>query len=143
MNEKLLKEKAESYLACYNGQCPRREHCLHWIVGPYVPENLLTKECVNVTNAQMRAGRCFFYRPDTLRRMKRGMLNFYEEMPRRVAVGVKKQLEATYGHTTYYAYRNGKLPITPEMQEQIAQVCREHGWNEPPVYDAETEEFDW
>ena len=30
-----------------------------------------------------------------------------------------------------------------EKQQHIANVCREYGWTEPPVYDAMTEEYDW
>ena len=143
MNEKLLKEKAKHYLVCYYEPCQKREHCLRWLVGPHVPETELVKECVNVTNAEVRAGRCSFYKPDTPLKMARGMTLFYEEMPRRIAVSIKQKLETDFGHTAYYNFRNGKQPITPEKQQHIANVCREHGWTEPPVYDAMTEEYDW
>ena len=143
MEEELLREKAEHYLVCYYEPCQQRERCLHWLAGPYVPETDPTKTCVNVMNAEVRAGRCPFFKSDEPVRMVRGMKQFYDQMPRRIAVGIKRQLEMGYGHTTYYKYRNGEMPIPPDMQKHIAEVCRSHGWNEEPVYDSTSEEYNW
>ncbi len=143
MKEQLLKEKATRYLVCYYEPCKLKEHCLHWLAGPYVPETDMMQTCVNVTNKAVRAGLCPLYKPDVPVVMKRGFRHLYDDMPRRVATAIRAELDARYGHTTYYKYRNGELPVTPGMQEQIAAVCREHGWLAEPVYDETTEEYDW
>ena len=142
-NEELFRERAKHYLVCYYEPCERREHCLRWLVGPFVPETDTVRTCVNVTNIEVRAGRCPFYKSDELVQMVRGMKEFYEQMPRRVAVNIKRKLEGYYGHTMYYKYRNAKLPITPDMQRHIAAVCQKYGWTAEPVYDETTEEYDW
>ncbi len=139
----LLREKAKSYLVCYYEPCRLREHCLRWIAGPYVPETSKVHTCVNVTNKEVRAGHCPFFKSDTPVLMARGMKQFYEKMPRKVATAIKQRIEAGYGHTTYYKYRNGELPITPGIQKNIAKICSSYGWTEAPVYDATSEEYDW
>lgn len=143
MDEQLLREKAKQYLVCYYEPCTCKEHCLRWLAGPYVPETNRVQTCVNVMNKDVRAGHCPFYRPDTPMLMRRGLRHLYDNMPRKVGTAIRMELETRYGHTTYYKYRNGKLPVTTEMQQHIANVCCKHGWTEAPVYDAMTEEYDW
>lgn len=143
MDEQLLRERAKHYLVCYYEPCERREHCLRWLAGPHVPETERVQTCVNVKNKEVREGRCPFYRPDVTVQMKRGFTRLYDDMPRRMSTAIRLELDAHYGHTMYYRYRNGKLPITPDMQRHIAEVCRRHGWTAEPVYDETTEEYDW
>ncbi len=143
MNEQLLREKAKHFLVCYYGQCERREHCLRWIAGPYVPETDGVLTCVNVMNKEVRKGCCPFYKPDVPVQMKRGFTHLYDDMPKRMGTDIRLELDGHYGHTMYYKYRNGELPINPDMQRHIVEVCRKHGWTAEPVYDATTEEYDW
>ena len=65
------------------------------------------------------------------------------EMPRKKGQSIRDTLERHFGHTMYYLYRNGERPITPDMQEYIKKVCIRNGWNEEPVYDGFTEEYEW
>lgn len=143
MDEKLLKEKAKHYLVCYYEPCQQREHCLRWLAGPYVPETDMVQTCVNMTSKEVREGRCPFYKPDTPVMMGRGFTHLYDNMPKRIGTAIRLELDEYYGHTTYYKYRNGLLPVNPDMQRHIAEVCRKHGWEEAPVYDNTTEEYDW
>ena len=62
IDEELFKEKARHYLLCYNTSCERREHCLHWLAGPYVPETDKVCTVVNVMNKDVREGNCPFYK---------------------------------------------------------------------------------
>ena len=143
IEKKLLKQHAKNYLPCYFEGCKQHEHCLHWLVGPHVPDTERARKCVNVMNKEIRMGNCPFFRPDTKVLMKRGFHHLYDDMPKRMGTAIRESLEQHYGHTMYYKYRNGVLPVTPAMQEHIAQVCRKHGWNDTPVYNYTTEEYMW
>lgn len=143
MDEQLLREKAKHYLVCYREQCERHQHCLRWLAGPYVPETDNVQTCVNVMNKEVREGRCPFFKSDEPVRMKRGLKHLYDDIPKRVGTAIRLELDSHYGHTMYYKYRNGELPITPDMQRCIAEVCQRHGWTVEPVYDETTEEYDW
>lgn len=143
MDEQLLREKAKNLLVCYSGSCERRQHCLRWIAGPYVSETDRVLTCVNVMNAEVRAGRCPLYRADVPMTMKRGFTHLYDDMPKRIGTAIRLELDRHFGHTMYYKLRNGKQSITPDMQRHIAEVCQKHGWTAEPVYDETTEEYDW
>ena len=70
IDEELFKEKARNYLLCYNTSCERREHCLHWLAGPYVPETDKVCTVVNMMNKDVREGNCPFYKSDEKITMK-------------------------------------------------------------------------
>ena len=143
ISEELLREKARHYLVCYYEPCERRTHCLRWLAGLYVPETERVTTCVNVMNREVREGHCPFYKLDETVTMARGFTHLYDQMPKRTGTAIRLELDGHFGHTMYYKYRNGLLPITPQMQAYIAEVCRKHGWTELPVYDSMTEEYDW
>lgn len=142
-DEQLFREKAEHYIVCYNDACQRHEHCLRHLVAPYVAETVRVKECVNPTNAEVRAGCCPFFKSDAPMKMGRGFTHLYDNMPKKMGTVIRKELDATLGHNAYYKYRNGKLPVTPDIYERIAEVCRNNGWTEPPVFDTEVDELNW
>ena len=143
MEEQLLREKAKRYLVCYYAACRRKKHCLRWLAGPYVPSTDLVQTCVNVTNENVKNGNCPFYRSDKPVMMMRGFKHLFDEMPKRIGTAVRLELDEELGHSSYYKYRNGELPINAALSAHIAEVCRKHGWNEKPVFDAEGEEYEW
>ena len=143
IDKRQFEERAEHYLVCYNEKCERSGHCLRHIAASYVAETVRVKECVNPTFAEVKAGRCPFFRPDSPMLMRRGFTHLYDEMPKRMGTAIRKELDALLGHNVYYKYRSGRLPIRPSVAERIADVCRSHGWTEPPVFDSEAVELDW
>ena len=129
------------YLLCYNATCPRKDHCLHWLVGQWASDDTLYATVVNPYRKDVVAGTCTDYCSNAKVKMARGMLNFYENIPEGKAKAIRSDLIATFNKTLYFKWRNGEKPITPEQQAQIASICRANGWTEPPVYDAYYEEY--
>lgn len=76
--------------------------------------------------------------------MARGMIHvFTDEMPKRIESYVRKALMAALGRTYFFEYRNGTRLIPPAMQQEIRDVFREAGWNEPVEFDGYVEEYEW
>ena len=139
--QSLLRERSRHYLLCYNATCPRKDHCLHWLVGQWASDDTLYATVVNPYRKDVVAGTCTDYCSNAKVKMARGMLNFYENIPEGKAKAIRSDLIATFNKTLYFKWRNGEKPITPEQQTQIASICRANGWTEPPVYDAYYEEY--
>lgn len=139
--QSLLRERPRHYLLCYNATCPRKDHCLHWLVGQWASDDTLYATVVNPYRKDVVAGTCTDYCSNAKVKMARGMLNFYENIPEGKAKAIRSDLIATFNKTLYFKWRNGEKPITPEQQAQIASICRANGWTEPPVYDAYYEEY--
>ena len=79
IDEKILKEKAEKYLVCFNEQCSKHEHCLRWVVGQYVPCEQLSITCVN-PKLEKKEDECPAYRNSQPQKIAKGMIHFYDEM---------------------------------------------------------------
>lgn len=87
-----FKKQAEKALICLNGICEKREHCLRWQLREYVAKNRMTLTCINPRHKDVAKGKCPLYLDDKKIRMAKGMMQFYDEMPRKMEVLIKGQL---------------------------------------------------
>lgn len=141
--EERFKERAATGNVCLNVDCPQREHCLRWQLREYVPRDRVFVMSVNPRYKGVAQGQCPAFRSDERITLAKGMVHFYDEMPRRMEERVKGLLIARYGRTIYYEYRNGKRLISPAMQAYIKDTCLHCGWTKEPVYDGYEEDYDW
>ena len=142
--EILFRQKAMSYLCCFNAQCPRREQCLRWEVGQYVDPEERTCHCVNPRYRLAQQGQCDLFRDNRPVLMHVGMKeHFYRDMPTHVERQIKARLIGGSCRSTYYKYHSGLRPIDPAMLAVIEEACREAGWTAPLRFDSEVEDYDW
>ena len=144
MTEKeIFSHKAPNYLLCFINECPRRATCLRWLVGQELQSNDYNILSVNPMHPEVKANKCALYREKKHVRYAKGMMRFYDEMTRSQEVGIKHRLIVHYGRRQYYEYRRGERLISPEMQEFIGQVCKEHGYTKEPHYDGWQDDYAW
>ena len=75
--------------------------------------------------------------------LAKGMVGFYDEMPRRMEERIKRVFIEHFSRTTYYEYRNGKRLLTPAQQQYIKQVCVEQGWTKDIHFDEFVTDYVW
>ena len=144
MTEKeIFSHKAPNYLLCFINECPRRATCLRWLVGQELQSNDYNILSVNPMHPEVKANKCALYREKNHVRYAKGMMRFYDEMTRSQEVGIKHRLIVHYGRRQYYEYRRGERLISPEMQEFIGQVCKEHGYTKELRYDGWQDDYAW
>lgn len=144
MTEKeIFSHKAPNYLLCFINECPRRATCLRWLVGQELQSNDYNILSVNPMHPEVKANKCALYREKKHVRYAKGMMHFYDEMTRSQEIGIKHRLIVHYGRRQYYEYRRGERLISPEMQEFIGQVCKEHGYTKEPHYDGWQDDYAW
>ena len=144
MTEKeIFSHKAPNYLLCFINECPRRATCLRWLVGQELQSNEYNILSVNPMHPEVKANKCALYREKKHVRYAKGMMHFYDEMTRSQEIGIKHRLIVHYGRRQYYEYRRGERLISPEMQEFIGQVCKEHGYTKELRYDGWQDDYAW
>ena len=141
--EEAIRGKVHNYSLCFIESCPLKEQCLHWLVGQYADTLPIVQKSMNPRNPQIGGESCVKYRPNVRAIKKKGMTQFYVDMPGRMEHNIRQELIWHFGRTQYFEMRNGKRLISPEDQVVIAAVCRSHGWNGPFVYDDEQEDWLW
>lgn len=140
---KLFREKAESYLVCFNNECAKAGQCLRRLLADFVPETRPIIESVNPTYVSQQPKGCNYFRSAEPIRMYKGLTGFYNQIPEPVARSIRFTLLRHYGNSTYYRLRKGERLITPSDVRYIESVCRKCGWTGALSFDAETTEFDW
>ena len=141
--EEIFRQKAPHYLLCFIEHCPLREHCLRWLVGQQADPTVIKVGCVNPLLAQAGTDQCPQYRENVTAPHAKGMVHFYDDMPRRMEVRIKGRLISRYARRQYYEYRNGVRLITPQMQQDIARICQEAGWTQPLRFDDYQDDYVW
>lgn len=141
--EEILRKKSKHYLHCFNIDCARHNSCLCWLVAQHTEKTDINILSVNPMNPDVKAGNCMMYRENVKVNYARGMVHFYDQMTSKQERAIKKRLIATYSRKPYYEYRNGIRPIGPEMQKNIARICREEGYTAELQYDSWEEDFLW
>ena len=119
------------------------KQCLRWILKDYVPDDQLIVNAINPRYKKPIGAGCPEFKSSEKRLMAIGMTMFYEEMPRKTEQNIRHALQQHFGHTMYYLYRRGDIPITPTMREDIKKICERYGWKKEPVYDGFSEEYEW
>lgn len=145
VDEALLRAKAEDgYIVCYKADCSHCEECLRYLVGQHGQTLSRVVTAVNQMNTDVQAGHCPMYKNAGKLRMARGMTKLLtSDMPGRVEKDIRHQLFMYFGRTNYYEYRKGARLISPEQQQEIANIFKACGWNEPPQFDGFVEDYDW
>lgn len=143
ISQSLLKEVSPNYVACTFDACPLHEHCLRWQVGQVETDAYPLRTYVNPHHRLCGHNKCEYYRVDTMQHVAFGMVNFFHEMPHYIELAIKKDLFLHFTRTGFYRMRKGSVPITPDDQALIADICLRHDWNDAPVYDRFEDRYVW
>lgn len=136
-------EMPRNYTVCWHSGCPLADNCLRHLATEHLDPKKTEVPSVNLRAVQPETGSCPMQRPAQKVLFAYGMHKIYQN----VRIKDKEMLYHTIwyalGNSMYYRYRNGKLPITPQVQEIIEVAFRKFGYTEPVEYDRVAETIDW
>lgn len=125
---------------CFLSDCPRREACMRYQAGLRVPEEKTELQCVLPRVLQME--KCPQYLPIRKVRTAYGFTNIFREVKEKDLKAMKKELASYLGcKSTFYNYRKGERPITPQQQEWISEMFRRYGYTGELQYDKYKETY--
>ena len=142
---------------CYQTDCPVAEQCLRRHAARLAPADLLCHNTIlpaarsvaappaaeaNSTGANTdnstgaNTASCCAFVADEPVVVFFGMVHLYDHVsPRDVRV-VRSHVQTIFGpRSHYYRYREGRYPITPEQQAQVAEVFRQYGYTAELTFD--------
>lgn len=131
------------YEHCLSQHCPKAETCLHRIAALCAADAGVETFTIYNPATLNEEGCCKHYRCSSPILVKRGMSTFFDAMPHKASIGLRRTLEVHYGHTQFHRIRHGELDITPQMQAYIQRQMTELGIETPPAYDEEAERLAW
>ena len=121
------------YQLCFNSQCPRSADCLRFLAGQHAPATLQTG--MAIYPAAVRGGQCEFFRHSDVVRMAWGFDNIYKPLKPYFRSMARKAVRDMFGSEgTYYRYHHGERKLTPEQQQEIAELLKKYDYYGPVTF---------
>ena len=126
---------------CSNGACEQRESCLRWKAWQEVPAK--TEKWLCLTPSAWQDASCRHYAKAEKVRMARGFHKLMDRLKNREhRYQIRIKLTDYLGSKgTYYRYKDGERPISPEQQQWIADLFAKYGYDSNIGFDAYEDEF--
>lgn len=132
-----------NYVHCFHRECPRAKECLRHLVALNAPQSVTYIHTLNPAAYPKNPDRCPHFKPSAKVRLAWGLTGFYDNIPYRTAIALRRAIRAIYPKTTYYRLLNSERAISPKEQEKIAEIFVQFGITTPPTYDSYTEDYNW
>lgn len=130
-----------SYIFCFQGQCPKVENCIHYFAGLHI-DNL--KIGTAVFPAAVEGNGCKWYKKLRKVKMAWGFNNLFENVKAKDAPNLRAQIKGYLGgNGTYYQYHHGVRQLIPEQQTWILRLFKRYGYTDNLQFDGYSEEYDW
>lgn len=136
-------EMPSNYTVCWHSNCPMADNCLRHLATEHLDERKTEVPSVNLRAVHPESGTCPMQRPTRKLMYAYGMHRIYQKVRICDKERLYTDIWATLGNTMYYRYRNGKRPITPEVQGVVASTFRKYGYSEPVEFDRVVEATAW
>ena len=117
----------KSWYNCFNSECKKANECMHFMTGKNIPEDVTLGNAI-YPNA-CKNGECRFFKQIRVIKGAYGFNTMLGELKRKEEVLLRDMITDYLGcNTTYYKYNKGEKLLTPEQQEWILNLFREHGY---------------
>lgn len=127
---------------CLQEHCPLADTCLRHDAGMMMPANTCQHNIVLPTARQGDDDKCRLYASNKPVPIARGMFATFKVVQPHEAAKIRARLFNVFGsRATYFRHQRGDYDITPVMQERVAAVFSEFGYNEPLVFDHAAEQY--
>lgn len=131
------------YAHCFNRQCVRSRECLRHLVATNSTAQQDVLTVVNPNRIPSDTSTCPYFRAIEIVRLAWGVKYIFDDVPHKAAKAMRKQIIAHFGKATYYRFYRRERALTPEDQQYIHRVFKQHGIIHEPRFETYTDEIDF
>lgn len=133
----------EWWPVCQNADCPQSATCLRYVACQNMPPMLTVWPCV--MSGAMKDGSCSFFVKNEKVRFARGFKIMFARVKSRDDIyTMRRELTDYLGSKgTYYRYKYGEKPLSPEQQQWILRLFAQHGYTEGLEFDEYIDGYDF
>ena len=137
-----FREVPAGYLLCFNGQCPRKDDCIRFLAGQYVPSTLMSGPSVYPNS--VTDGVCPYFKQTRVIHGAWGFRNLYKNVAKADAQVLKaKVINYLGGPVACFGYMHGEKLLTPEQQDCIQGFFNELGYTNTIVFEGYSIMYDF
>lgn len=133
----------QQFARCLNAACPHAEKCLRRAVALQDTDEHPFLKAVNPLFYPQGDEPCKVFRSADKVRMAWGVTHLLDNVPHKKVSLLRDCIISQLGRSQYYRCFRKERPFSPEDQQFIGRLFRQHGINEEPKFDYYTSEFYW
>lgn len=142
-NEFNYKAVPFNYIHCLNSACTRSKECLRHLAAKHVPQDTPAIMTVNPACYPQDAAHCPYHRNINKHHHAWGISTLFDNVPYKKALMLKELIHKLFSKPTYYRILHKERSISPQEQIKIANLFKQNGVEELPLFESYTEEYDW
>ena len=145
MEEKKLtyKDVPMGYPLCFNHECTKKGHCMHYQARLLLPEGLHHGPAIYPT--AWLDGECKCFREKRFVKKAWGFTRLYHNVPYKDKAEARLCVRHYFsrGCGPYYRYHHGENLLSPEQQDEIMKIIAQFGSTEGIRFDHYIEDWDF
>ena len=123
-----------SWAFCFVDGCPKADDCIRHISSRVIPSGVTTGNAIYPTATN--ADSCPHFKAIRKIHVAWGFDTLFDEVRQKDSTALRNALKHYLGgHGTYYRYHNGEKKLTPEQQQWIINLFKNHGYVNNPEFD--------
>ncbi len=132
------------YVLCTNSLCPYQGNCLRFQAARYAPENVETAICVLPRVLNEKENKCRWLDKMQVVVMAAGFEHLYDRVMKKDYTPLRKGITAyLHGTKSYYQYKRGEKPLSPEQQQWINNYISSFGYDWEVIFDHYYESYNY
>lgn len=137
-----LEQIPYTFSRCFQSDCPQADTCAHFLASKFIIKGQVSGPAIYPTSRLN--GTCVCYKQTGIIHAAYGFKALFAEIKKKdekpIRDCIKKYLG---GNTAYYRYHHGKRLLSPDQQEWILALFRQHGYTEELHFDEYRDIYDF
>lgn len=137
-----LEQIPYTFSRCFQSDCPQADTCAHFLANKFIIKGQVSGPAIYPTSRLN--GTCVCYKQTGIIHAAYGFKALFAEIKKKDEKPIRDRIKKYLGgNTAYYRYHHGKRLLSPDQQEWILALFRQHGYTEELHFDGYRDIYDF
>lgn len=137
-----LEQMPYTFSRCFQSDCPQADTCAHFLASKFIIKGQVSGPAIYPTSRLN--GTCVCYKQTGIIHAAYGFKALFAEIKKKDEKPIRDRIKKYLGgNTAYYRYHHGKRLLSPDQQEWILALFRQHGYTEELHFDGYQDIYDF
>ena len=137
-----LEQIPYTFSRCFQSDCPQADTCAHFLESKFIIKGQVSGPAIYPTSRLN--GTCVCYKQTGIIHAAYGFKALFAEIKKKDEKPIRDRIKKYLGgNTAYYRYHHGKRLLSPDQQEWILALFRQHGYTEELHFDGYRDIYDF
>lgn len=137
-----LEQIPYTFSRCFQSDCPQADTCAHFLASKFIIKGQVSGPAIYPTSRLN--GTCVCYKQTGIIHAAYGFKALFAEIKKKDEKPIRNRIKKYLGgNTAYYRYHHGKRLLSPDQQEWILALFRQHGYTEELHFDGYRDIYDF